>query len=187
MRRLLLCFLLCCRLAGAEESLSVCFNYSCMSQAEVSFAEEQLDEVRALLADALDAGHERALLAVAIGRLLGWAGKQSPIHVDRGGNADDEGVSGKMDCIDHSTTTTRLLKMLERRGLLRWHRVLAPVQRTRLLIFDHWSAVIEEAGLGAEPKAPRYVVDSWFRDNGRPAVIMPLQNWMDWKDVGDDD
>ena len=184
MKRLLflLCFFGASLLACAEETLSVCFNYGCLNQAEVTFSQTQFDEVQALLADAADAQHERVLLAVVVGRLLGWAGQQSPIHVDRGGNADDDGVSGKMDCIDHSTTTTRLLKMLERHGLLRWHQVLEPVLRRRILIFDHWSALVEE-----KSTAQRYVVDSWFRDNGQPAVIMSLENWMDWKEVRDDE
>ena len=59
---------------------------------------------------------------------------------------------------------------------------LAPVLRRRILIFDHWSALIEE-----KSTAQRYVVDSWFRDNGQPAVIMSLGNWMNWKDVRDDE
>jgi hypothetical protein len=39
--------------------------------------------------------------------LYGWAGEQSDIH-NRGGNYADAGI-GRMDCIDHSTSTTRLL------------------------------------------------------------------------------
>lgn len=182
---LLLCLGLFCMAVGAQERVTVCYNYGCQNTATVTFSKRQLAEVRNLLDDAVGAAHERALLAVVIGRLLGWAGKQSPIWADRGGNYADDGVHGKMDCIDHATTTTRLLRMLARHGWLRWHRVLAPEVRTRLLVFDHWSAVIEE-----EPKAPyrdehpfsrvRYVVDSWFYDNGRPAVVMPLDDWKDW-------
>ena len=183
----LACILLLCSLtAGAVERFSVCYNYSCYSTATVSFSKRQLHEVRDLLDDAVNAAQERALIALAIGRLLGWAGKQSPISADKGGNYADDGVNGKMDCIDHSTTTTLLLKMLARRGWLHWHRVLDPAMRTRFLIFDHWTAVIEEA-----PHAPyqdehpfsrvRYAVDSWFNDNGKPAVAMPLDHWLDWE------
>jgi hypothetical protein len=175
-----------CMAAGAQESVVVCYNYGCQGSATVTFSKQQLAEVRNLLDDAASAAHERELIAVVIGRLLGWAGKQSPIEADRGGNYADGGVHGQMDCIDHSTTTTRLLQMLARPGWLRWHRVLEPEIRTRVLIFDHWSAVIEEA-----PKTPfrdddpntskRYVVDSWFYDNGQPAVVMPLDDWLDWE------
>ena len=30
-----------------------------------------------------------------------------------------------------------------------------------------------------------YVVDSWFYDNGQPAVVMPLDDWMEWLDEED--
>jgi len=189
-RRLFTLVMLMAGTAAAQETVSVCFNYGCAEVASVRFGERRLREVRDLLDDALDAAHERALLAVAIGWLLGWAGEQSPIAADRGGNLADDGVNGRMDCIDHATTTTRLLRMLERRGWLRWHRVLDPAMRTRMLIFDHWSAVIEAAPRAPYRGAPglrdehaqmqtRYVVDSWFFDNGKPAVVMPLDDWMD--------
>jgi hypothetical protein len=48
------------------------------------------------------------------------------------------------------------------------------------LVFDHYSAQIEEIGksVSADEKPARYVVDSWFVDNGQPAVVMPLENWL---------
>ena len=192
MKFLLCCMLLCSLTAVAEERISVCYNYACLNTATVSYNKRQLAEVRDLLDDAVNAAQERALLALVIGRLLGWAGQQSPIAADRGGNFADDGVNGKMDCIDHSLTTTRLLKMLAKRGQLHWHRVLEPELRTRFLIFDHWTAVIEE-----EPNAPyrdaypfsrvRYAVDSWFNDNGKPAVVMPLDHWINWEGPHADD
>lgn len=165
--------------AVAGEPLRVCYNYGCLSEDLVQYSDAQLHQVSGLLGNASDALHERALLGVAIGWLLGWAGQQSPISADRGGNYADDGVYGRMDCIDHSTTTTRLLRLLERRGWLRFHRVLEPAKRTRFLLFEHFSAQIEEttpSDDGREP--PRYVVDSWFFDNGQPAAVMPLENWL---------
>lgn len=172
---------------GAE-TVSVCFNYGCLSQAEVAFSEAQLLQVRALLAGARSAEEERQRVSPAIGWLLGWAGEQSPIGADRGGNVADQGVFGRMDCIDHSTTTTRLLRLLETRGWLRFHRVVEPALRIRYLFATHYSAQIEEiaspeAAQGGEPAF--YVVDSWFRDNGQPAVVTDLQNWLDG--AGDDE
>jgi len=53
--------------------------------------------------------------------------------------------------------------------------VLEPEVRNWALVFPaHWSAVIEEKTGG---EAQRFVVDSWFVDNGQPAVILPLAEW----------
>ncbi|HUY02862.1 MAG TPA: hypothetical protein VMV33_06215 [Rhodocyclaceae bacterium] len=167
--------------ARADEQVTVCYNYGCASRQTVNFTARQLDQLHQMLAAASTAAAERSALARAVGRLYAWAGEQSPIWRDRGGNYADGGVDGKMDCIDHSTTTTRFLRLLERCGWLRFHRVLPPVRRVRFLISVHWSALIEElpspgAGPAAAPR--RFVVDSWFVDNGRPAVVLPLQQWL---------
>ncbi|WP_301101746.1 hypothetical protein [Propionivibrio sp.] len=173
--RWLACILLLCTLSvRAEERVMVCFNYGCLAQAEVVYGDEQLRQLGLILGQAHDAAQERVAIGIAVGRLLDWAGKQSPIFADRGGNYADDGVYGKMDCIDHSTTTTRLLHLMDRRGLLRYHRVLEPVVRRSFLIFEHYTALIEEV---EQAGGRRYVVDSWFFDNGQPAVVMPLAQW----------
>jgi hypothetical protein len=160
----------------ADEAVRICYGYGCLAQADIRFTEGQLGEVRRMLFAAVDAESERSILAKVIGRLYAWGGEQSDIHNDRGGNYADGHLPGKMDCIDHSTSTTRLLKMLEARGYLRWHNVQSPVERSVVkLFFVHWSAVIAEKTDG---EAPRFVVDSWFVDNGQPAVILPLAEWM---------
>ena len=179
-RLLLSALLLYCPLAaGSVERVSVCFNYGCLAQAEVEFDTIQLGELGLLFRQATTPVAEREAIGEAVGRLLGWAGRQSPIAADRGGNYADDAVYGRMDCIDHSTTTTRLLHLLDSRGWLRFHRVLEPAQRWRFLLFQHYSAQIEERvaeGAGTPPE--RFVVDSWFFDNGRPAAVMPLAAWM---------
>jgi hypothetical protein len=165
---------------SASEVVSICYNYGCLSEDEVLYSNAQLQRVKELLEDGRSAVHERALLGVAVGWMLGWAGQQTPISADRGGNYADAEVYGGMDCIDHSTTTTRLLHLMKKRGWMRFHRVLEPALRSRLLFFEHYSAQIEEVQKGRPvADAPeRYVVDSWFFDNGQPAVVMPLENWL---------
>ena len=79
-----------------------------------------------------------------------------------------------MDCIDHATNTTSFLRIMERAGMLRFHRAAEPVRRVRFFVSEHWSARVIEAASGAE-----YAVDSWFFDPGTPAVVMPLQAWRD--------
>jgi hypothetical protein len=52
--------------------------------------------------------------------------------------------------------------------------VLAPARRARLLLFEHFAAQIETL----DPESGgRYVVDSWFFDNGQPAAVMSLARW----------
>ena len=196
----------------AESTVSICYNYGCVREEEVRFRAATLTRLVARFADAQTAEEERAVLGEALGRLYRVAAIQTPIAADRGGNLLDDGANGRMDCIDHSTSSTRLLRLLEARGALRFHRVLEPVRRTRF-IFQHFSAAIEElscaersarvapdpvptaalahgpcaeAGLiiedagGADAASPgaRYVVDSWFVDNGEPAVVLPLAEWL---------
>jgi hypothetical protein len=160
----------------ADDVVSVCFNYGCRGQTEVRYSDGQLDQARHELDGAASAVEERARLAQVVGRLYRWAGDQSPIGADRAGN-DDDGVYGRMDCIDHSTNTTRLLKMLEARGGLKHHRVLEPARRTRWWVTQHFSAVVEQSD-GAEAGA-RFVIDSWFVAPGEPAVVLPLEKWLD--------
>ena len=70
-----------------------------------------------------------------------------------------------------------LLQLLAERGALRWHRVLTPEVRHFLWVFPaHWSAVIEEVA-AADTAPQQFVVDSWFVNNGEPAVILPLADW----------
>ncbi|MGB4467375.1 MAG: hypothetical protein WBI41_04885 [Azovibrio sp.] len=163
---------------SALPAVEVCFNYGCVSHRPVLFDAQRLQAVLQNLDEAGSPEEERARLAVAIGDLYALAAEQTPIGQDRGGNYADQGVFGRMDCVDHSTTTTRLLQLLEQQGGLHWHRVLEPARRTRGIIFQHYSAVIEARVASDDVPARRFVVDSWFVDNGKPAVILPLEAWM---------
>ncbi|MDO9449801.1 MAG: hypothetical protein Q7J21_04915 [Rugosibacter sp.] len=190
MHRLLFLLVLITTTSYADESVSVCFNYGCITQATVKFSAEQLNSVTQTLAAAHNADEERTLLAQVIGTLYAWAGKQTPIHADRGGNYADAGVQGAMDCIDHSTTTTRFLRLLEQHDALHFHHVIATTRRG--WIFQHFTATIEELPLATASAAavatsvaisvtaaqrPRFAVDSWYVDNGKPAIVLPLTEW----------
>jgi hypothetical protein len=174
--------LLVALIAQADERVTICFNYGCLSQMEIVYSDAQLSALAIILGQPDDAEQERMAIAQTVGLMLAWAGEQSPIWADRGGNLADNGVDGRMDCIDHSTTTTRLLELIESRGWLRYHRVLDVAQRKRFLLFDHFSAQIGEVDEEAKDDVARirarYAVDSWFYDNGHPAAVMPLDRWL---------
>ncbi|MDR0576672.1 MAG: hypothetical protein LBI87_03870 [Candidatus Accumulibacter sp.] len=188
------CLLLAAALSAAacqaSERLSVCFNYGCAAEAEVVYSDAQLEELARRLGGASTPAGEREAIGEAVGRLLGWAGQQSPIGADRGGNYADDGVDGRMDCVDHAMTATRLLRLMARRGWLRFHRVLEPALRLRFMFLPHYAAMIEETRegesgergergkCGEEARPPaRFIVDAWFFDNGHPAAVMPLDDW----------
>lgn len=186
---LALLLLLASGVVSAEESINVCYNYGCNQEATVRFSERQLRTLAKRLKSLPSAAEERNALADVIGQMYHWAGQQSPVYADKGGNAFDDEVNGAMDCIDHSTTTTRFLKMLERRGMLKYHVVADVERRRRFFLFDHFSAVVQEFprpipastvddGAVEKGKTHQYVIDSWFVNNGEPAVVLPLEDWM---------
>src|SRR5574338_945249 len=172
---LLLAF--CCP-AGAQEHALLCYDYACKVQEDITYGPMQLEPVRVALLSTQDAAEEREVLALEVGRLYRWAGTVAPLHNDRPGDLADGEEEGRMDCIDHATSTTELLRMLERRGWLCFHRIVEPVRRTNW-IFEHYSAAVEELAEGYELPPLRYVMDSWFVEHGAPAVVLPLSEWLD--------
>ncbi len=153
------------------EAISICFNYGCKDAATVRFEPGDLAEVERLFVDVASPQAEREAVARAMGALYVQAALQAPTWRDRGGNLDDDGAEGRMDCIDHSLNTTAYLALLERNGWLRFHAVADRVQRGRLLAV-HWGAQL------SEPDGARWVVDTWFLDPGENAVIYPLDRWL---------
>lgn len=158
--------------AWADDEVTICYNWGCTTHATVVFDYPNLDRIAALFYDVPTPEAERSAIRLALGLMARVAGEQTPTRNDRGGNLDDDGVEGRMDCIDHSHNSTAYLRLIERRGLLRFHRVLEPIERAPFLINPHWAARIEETDSEAQ-----YVVDSWFLDNGQPAVVFPLREW----------
>jgi hypothetical protein len=178
MRALALLLLLPAAAPVAAAEVDICHHYSCLAQARIVYSPAQIEAIAALLRGADTPARERDRLALALGLLYAWAGAQSDIGNDRGGDFADDGVAGRMDCIDHAESTTRLLRLVEARGMLRFHRVLDPVRRLRFFVAQHFSAVIEELPAEGSGEPPRYAVDTWFYDNGTPAVVLPLDDWI---------
>jgi len=80
-----------------------------------------------------------------------------------------------MDCIDESSNTTTYMAMMQKDGLLRWHRVVDTKTRGYFIFgWPHTTAVIKEKKTGRS-----WAVDSWFYDNGIPPAILPIAKWSD--------
>ncbi|ARU32116.1 hypothetical protein CAP31_10770 [Sulfuriferula sp. AH1] len=159
--------------ASGAVTVDICYNYGCAVHAKVALTSTQMRNVRELFRDAVTPPQERAAISLGIGLLESYAAEQTPTGNDKGGNVADDGRDGRMDCIDHSRNTTAYLHLLQRFGFLSFHDVLPPVERAPFVVNVHWGAQIEEFASGR-----KFVVDSWFRDNGAPAVIYPLQDWL---------
>jgi hypothetical protein len=159
-------------LARADQ-VTICYNYGCYAKAQVTYSDRQLDALQQLLAAAGDARAEREAISVAIGRMYAIAGEQTPVWRDKGGNYADGGENGQMDCIDHSTNTNAFLRLLQAHGWLRFHEVLQPFRRTLFIVAVHWAARIRD-----RETQQAYVVDSWFFDNGHPAAVLTLEDWL---------
>ena len=80
---------------------------------------------------------------------------------------------GQLDCIDESINTTRYLELFEQAGLLKFHRVTERAYR-RSLFDQHWAAQLQDL-----KSSRRYVIDSWYGDNGEPPLMVSSERWMD--------
>lgn len=172
MRAWLILLALCVGLTAQADEVSICYNYGCAVSAKVELDANVLHVVGRLLLRAGDEEKEREAIALAIGLFEVFAGQQTPTWADKGRNVDDDGVEGRMDCIDESANASSYLRLLEGRGWLKYHRVLDPLKRAPLMVNDHWAARIAEKNTGQE-----FAVDSWFFDNGQPAFVVPLEEW----------
>jgi hypothetical protein len=153
---------------------SVCHGGTCTIVSQVALNEAQWVRITAVFSPASsDAQDERARIAEAIARFEIIVGAITDTSDDRAENQFGKSWTSQMDCIDESTNTTTYLTMLAQAGLLRWHRVEDRVTRGWFLFgWPHTTAVVSEVKTGA-----RWVVDSWFFENGKPPVIVPLELW----------
>ncbi len=156
--------------------VTFCHAYACQTKTAVNLRGPTWDAVRAEFAKAQNPAQERyamaqavAIVETAVGPVLGTAD-------DPGGvlNASWSGDPAYQDCVDEAANTTTLLVLLQREGVLRYHTVEPPSIRGAFIDgrWQHYTAVVKET-----QTENRYVVDSWFRDNGRPAVIMTFDDW----------
>lgn len=177
--------------------ITICHNLDCKAQSTVTLSQEQLLDITRLFEPTAKTSRiEREQIREAVALFERIAGKQTSVHRDKGRNPNSIApssrprnqvrtaslslipprhygdIEGQMDCVDESRNTTRFLILLERRGLLAWHRVLDAAFRTPRLFEPHWGAQIEETVSGK-----RFAVDSWVLDNGEPPYIQRLEAW----------
>jgi hypothetical protein len=164
--------LLLCAPSAQGDELEICHNYGCDKQTKITLEKKQLSRIAALFKATVDAPGERQAIAHAVGLMETFAGERSLTWQDKGRNWPDGSGEGRMDCIDNAYNTDLYLRLFERHGWFKYHRVLEKVERG--ILARHWGAQIEDLQTGN-----KYVVDSWFYDNGQPALIFGLKEWLD--------
>lgn len=160
---------------GPIDAVSVCTSFSCDTRQSVSLGANTWHELSALFQSVPDAAAERAAISKAIALLERTAGQQTATQHDKAYNWQRAGEPGELDCIAESNNTHTYLVTLENAGLLYWHRTQPRAMRG--LFFVHWTAVLQDTAEGQY-----WAIDSWFRDNGQPPVILPLADWQAYKE-----
>jgi hypothetical protein len=154
-----------------------CRGYGCVIKDRVSLNEKEWAGVQKLFKGAKTASAERESVSKAIGLLERIVGPMTSTENDVGGTFRHTGED-QMDCVDESTNTTVYLGMMQNDRLLKFHTVNQPVSRSPFTtmhagkFWPHFTAVMVETRTGEA-----WAVDSWARDNGFPAEILPLNDW----------
>jgi len=166
-----------------NKDVIVCSGYNCNFKKQIKFEAEDVKYIKSIFAkrDSRSPYEERQMIASAIATMETITGEIVGTKNDKGGVLENEyiGDKTKQDCVDESASTTSYLNFLIEHELIFLHEIVVPQSRGALIDgrWPHFSATIRD-----KTTKKQYVVDSWFRDNGKPPVIMELQDWVfDWR------
>jgi hypothetical protein len=161
------------------EQFLFCNGGTCADVKTVSLTEDEWQQVADLFEEPpQNAEEERKIIAHAIGLMESMVGPKTGTDTDRAGTFGNSAYPGQLDCNDEATNSTTYMRLMAQHDLLRFHRIEDIKTRGRFLIFGrHSTAVIRDL-----EDQKMYAVDSWFYDNGQPAVALPLDVWLSgWK------
>ncbi|HPF78075.1 MAG TPA: hypothetical protein PLF01_02175 [Alphaproteobacteria bacterium] len=166
------------------EKFTHCYNYGCQTKVVLPLPSYTQDKLRKLFNPApKTAEEERQKVSAAIGIFETDIGEIAGTKDDYHGTfrlyQDDSDTTRKFqqDCVDESTNTTTYLGLLKAMDLLKFHEPAFPTARQPFANGNHWwhqTAVMRDTQSNI-----LYAVDSWFRDNGYPAFVVPLEEWKD--------
>lgn len=155
---------------------TICHGFGCTFHSAVTFSDTDWGQVTASFdPPARDPAGERRQIGQAVAVFERLVGRKTGTDSDKGGLTHSvAGNPTQLDCIDETTNTTTYLTLLHNRGMLRWHRAGQAASRGFFLDgrWRHETAVLLELASGAE-----FAIDSWIEDNGKPPLIVPLEQW----------
>jgi len=161
------------------DNLMLCHGHGCRLQSPVTLSKKQWNKVKAVFRPrAKTAEKERSQIAKAFALLEEYTGAQTGTDADQGGTFEAAFQKGQMDCEDESMNAGMYFLLLKDQKLIRRHSLYGEAHRGFFLNgWPHRALEIYEEKTGA-----RYVLDSWFHDNGFPAEIIPSKTWHDgWR------
>jgi hypothetical protein len=164
-------------------AFTICYGYACRKSARVQLNAAQWERVRAVFSPRpSDAIRERARIALAIGVMESIVGPLTNTDGDIGGSLQGAFRKNQMDCEDEAVNTCMYLIMMQDDGLITFHDIYKPTMRGFMLKgWPHVATVIKDKQTGE-----RFVVDSWFEDNGHPAHVVPYKQWKSgWRPAPD--
>ena len=167
-------------IAMADGLVLFCYNWDCKTPGVASFSEPWLKKILTPLRQAKTAEAERVAVAEVVRQFYIKAADQLPIAADEPGNEEDETVNGRMDCIDHSSTTRNILSFLGHRQARRWHAVGAYAHRT-LFLDSHYSATLIATEASTDDDGRTYTVDPWFVEQGSLPPVQPVREWASYR------
>lgn len=167
--------------APRPEQFFICHSHGCTRKKRVSLKPEQWARIRAIFQGTSGPEDERRRLRTAIAQLERWVGAQTGTDRDVGGSFQGFARSGQLDCIDEMVNTATYIRLMERDRLLVHHRLDSHeyLGFFETGIWPHAAAAIRERGTER-----RFVVDSWWRDNGAPPYIVTYEEWWEggWRE-----
>lgn len=158
--------------APKTSSFVHCHGRNCRIRKKIGFTDSEWAQIKALF-PASSAARERRNIGRAIGLMEKYAGKKTGTSGDVGGTFEEAFGKGQMDCEDETLNTGLYLTLLERKNLLRFHRVAGRAHRG--FFFNGWPHRAVKIEDNKTKKI--YIVDSWFHDNGKPAEVLGIDKW----------
>jgi hypothetical protein len=154
-----------------------CYDFTCRTTVQTSVTGAEMQRIGAIFTSAsTSARQERQRLAQAVALWEQIVGAKTGTSADVGSETGDRMINDRFqqDCMDETFNTTSYLMMMNEAGWLRFHTIVYPASRgfQHGFVAPHHAATVQEKGSGR-----RLVIDSWFFDNGRPPVVMPVEIW----------
>ena len=112
-------------------TVTVCSAYGCKHQSSFTFSRRDIGSIAAVMQSVMrqsSPAEERRGIAYALAWIEKRVGPETGTAGDRAAlDYAGSGDPGQQDCVDEATNATSYMVLMERHGLLRYHRVLAPM------------------------------------------------------------